>query len=505
MPPKVEKSAGLETVDETVKRAQALTGSINANDLANPPAAPELTEPAEAPPVDRSRIDSASQGTREFIQSESQNAAALAERRAEFAGLSDEPGLQDILQQGREDAGIPDSLRELKDINLQLAARGTQSGLRKVEIESEGQGAMQGVRSLNQEDREQAVRDAGLTARAQVLQGNIETASALVSEAVQMAYQDRTLRNNNLLAQISDLRGVVDNETQQLLNKEQRSYEADQAKVEQVKTAVSSALQSGATSQTEVAFLTDPNTTDDERLAMAQLIQARGSTEMRDLQTQSARMDLAVKARQLAKLNQPIVATRSTSVIDVDGVKKLIDTQTGAEIASFEEDVSTDEIKQARDIKFSNTLDTLGNHPGMSKAVGTNKLARFTPFKADVMTGEVSDFVGSVQNVVKQLTLNSYAEAKAQGLTFGAMSEAEWDILGNAATKINAWERTRDDGSVYYDTSENKFQKELDSLSQFSKLVAVNSGVEPASVGVSEMEDGTMWTVNSDGSYTKIK
>jgi hypothetical protein len=213
---------------------------------------------------------------------------------------------------------------------------------------------------------------------------------------------------------------------------------------------------------------------------------------------------MAVKAEQLAKLRTPSVATRETQVIDVSGNKQLIDSQTGEVIATFGADVSTSEIQQAKQVQFVNTLDSLADHRGMAKAVGTSGLARWTPFKADVMTGDVSDFVGAVENVVKNLTLNSFAEAKDRGMTFGAMSEGEWKILGDSATRISSWRRERDDGSVYYDTSEKMFKKELDQLSQFAKMDAVRSGANPVEFGVLPVGNDMFLTQNSQGQYIEF-
>jgi hypothetical protein len=244
-------------------------------------------------------------------------------------------------------------------------------------------------------------------------------------------------------------------------------------------------------------MLTNPNTTDNERLALAQLIQARGAKQTMD-------MDLTLKAAQLAKLREPIISTRETSILEIGGTKQLVDTQTGEVIATFGADVTSDEISNAKDISFVNTLDSLKNHAGMAKAVGTSGLARWTPFKIDTMSGQVSDFVGSIENVVKTLTLNTFEEAKAKGMTFGAMSQGEWDILGQTSTKIINWKRERDDGSIYYETSESNMKKELDTLSNFSKMDALRKGIEPEQLGVIKQDDGTFWTKNSDGTFTQL-
>jgi hypothetical protein len=112
--------------------------------------------------------------------------------------------------------------------------------------------------------------------------------------------------------------------------------------------------------------------------------------------------------------------------------------------------------------------------------------------------------VGSVENIVKQITLNTFSEAKAKGLTFGAMSQGEWDIISDSATKINQWRRERDNGSIYYDTSEKNMNRELDMLSNFGKMDAIKKGVPPEQIGVQQLSDGTFWTKNSDGTIIQL-
>lgn len=54
---------------------------------------------------------------------------------------------------------------------------------------------------------------------------------------------------------------------------------------------------------------------------------------------------------------------------------------------------------------------------------------------------ELSDNAALFNAVHEQLasikTLNNFLDAKAQGATFGAMSEAEWDMLKASATKLD--------------------------------------------------------------------
>lgn len=491
-------------INRTPNPAQTNAGNnmqptVSADTLVNPP-------PKVEPPVpqvntnDGSRtqgiIDNVTTNTQGFIQSESEN----AKRRDELASLMGDQTFDSAGQrtQLNEQYNVPANLTRLTDIQTQLTKANTDSNVQKTQIaNAAGQTLGQAQREVTQQDRENAVRNAGLAAEAAVLQGSIETASTLINQAMSDFYQDRTLKNQNMIQQLEYFSGLADGETKQLIEKERRVYEEDQKKIQRVQTTIDAALASGAANASDMRTLTNPLTTDEEKLALAQLIVASGAKQERD-------MDLAIKATQLAKLREPVVATRETSVVDVNGTKQLIDTQTGDVIATFGADVSTDDISNARDIQFVNTVDTLKNHPGMSKAVGTTKLARFTPFKADVMTGQVSDFVGSVENITKQLTLNTFAEAKAKGITFGAGSEGEWKLLGESATKIAQWRRERDDGSLYYETSENNMNKELDTISNFGKMDALRKGINPSDIGVVRQEDGTYWTKNSDNTFTQL-
>jgi hypothetical protein len=210
--------------------------------------------------------------------------------------------------------------------------------------------------------------------------------------------------------------------------------------------------------------------------------------------------------QQLANARQSSVKLAPTQVIDQGGRKLLINSQTGEILKDFgTTNVATDVLQMAQKAEYISTVDALKNHAGISKSVGVTGLARFTPFKVDVMTGQVADFTASVEQLASGLTLTSLIQAKEQGATFGALSDGEREVLAKAGTKINAWKRERDDGSVYYAASEKDFKRELDKISNFAKLDYVLKGGSPTDVGLVQMKDGTWWTENSDGSKTQIR
>lgn len=274
--------SGSSTEDARRPVRNPVTGSVSANDLANPP------QQAPVTPVPEPQLPSQNAGTVNnvlgSIQSTSENAQRLAEEQAGFQSFVDESSGFDIQNAQLERFGVtPDKLARLEDIQLQLNNANTASGLQKVEIQSGGQGAIQGGRSLTQEDRENEVRNSGLAAEAAILQGNIETGRALANDAVNIAMQDRTFQATAQLQAISDLKDVVGEETRQLLVEEERVYTQELADIERVKTAVDTAMASGAATADDIKVLTDPKLSDEEKLAAAQEIVARKAREDREL------------------------------------------------------------------------------------------------------------------------------------------------------------------------------------------------------------------------------
>lgn len=490
---------------------------VSANTLVNPPTAPALpvTEPPQIPP----RVDSTVNKVLGSIRSDSEKARELETKQQEFGGLVG--GAQQFQTEALGRFGVtPERLSELEDIELQLADRKADSLQTKVDITgAAGQTLGQARREVTQEDREEAVRSTRLAMRGAVLRGNIETGRQLAKDAVSIFMSDRKFTQDSLASQIRSLEGVVDEETRQLLEAESRAHAEDKAFDEGVKTDISDAMTSGSASPTEIDSLTDPLPTHPDktqerllqneelkrRQALAQSIVARGATQERQL-------SIDLKQAQLNKARQT-----STKVIDRgDGMKQLINSQTGEVIATYGEGELAGiepytELQESINQADIVNVDSLKTHDGMSKAVGQVKLARFTPFKVDVLTGDVSDFIASIDQMTKSLTLTQLATAKERGITFGALNQSELTLVADAATKINNWREgeRNSEGEVikttHYETSEKKFKAELDVISNLKKLDFVLKGGDPESVGVKQTADGAYWTQNSDGSFTKIR
>ena len=261
--------------------------TVSANDLTTPPPKLNMPTPAVGTIPERTGriVSNVTRDVNGFISAQTTEAQRLKEKQEDYAAFADQGTLQDLFKTTMEGAGVtPEALKELKDIDLQLADANTASDLTKTRVAgAAGQTLGQAQREITQEDRENAVRNSGLAARAEVLRGNIETATALAKDTVAIAFQDRTLQAQNMLQQIEFLQGQVDDQTSQLLEQEKRDYEAELARVEELKTNISTAMVNGA-SQSEIMQMNDPTVDDATKLALAQSITARGANQMRDLE-----------------------------------------------------------------------------------------------------------------------------------------------------------------------------------------------------------------------------
>lgn len=123
-------------------------------------------------------------------------------------------------------------------------------------------------------------------------------------------------------------------------------------------------------------------------------------------------------------------------------------------------------------------------------------------------TGERQNFLAAANQISEQLTLTNLQNAKANGATFGALSEGELNLLKASASKLNQWavrEGDKPDGKVIgYNTSEANFKKELDKINSFAKLDYILKGGLQEDVGVFKTPDNIYHTKDSKGNVISI-
>jgi len=135
---------------------------------------------------------------------------------------------------------------------------------------------------------------------------------------------------------------------------------------------------------------------------------------------------------------------------------------------------------------------------GVSTAIGRGTFSK--------LTGQQQDFIGGVTQITKDLTKDKLAQAKGMGITFGALSDGERDLIAGAATLISSFEIREGgklDGRVIgYNASEKSFRAELNKINNLKRLDYVLQGGTPESVGIQIMEDGSYQLRNTDGTIS---
>lgn len=448
-----------ETVAETFARGQQtlnrLQGNVSAAELANPPAEIKPPAPLQPQPNDgtlNTLVQNVSNNTQQFIQSQSEE-AARARELADLLGSQTFDGAGQR-QQLNEQFGIPQNLQRLQDLQTQLARANTESGITQTRIQgAAGQTLATAQREVTQEQRENAVRTAGVAAEAAVLQGNIETASTLINQAMTDFYADRQLQNQNMIQQLQYFQGIADDQTAQLLRQEERKYQEDQANIQRVIANVDAAVSSGAATTEEMRQLTDPRLTDEQRLGVAQNVIARTNAQMRNLEMAQMQASIANTYDQISDRRARLALANQAAAIEIDK-----ENATQAQV---------NEAKGEKALGMLQSIRELKNHPGFSAAVGPNPLARIEygaglgVFQG-LFTGNKSEFISEVDRLANTLTLEN------MDLLKGPATDKDVEIVAASMSRL----KNRD-------VSEAGYWEELTRLEQAAQRIVDNVGITP--------------------------
>lgn len=499
----VRSRVGGQTNYYTSRNLPKVSTAITAKDLTS---TPPLTTPP--PPVvgsipsrNGAMVNNVATGVQNFITAQTEEAARAKELAETYGAMSNEGSLASVFADQRRSLGIDDNLRELQDIQLRLADTDTSSELTKTRVEgAAGQTLGQAQREVTQEDRENAVRRSGDAARAAVLQGNIQTATALAKDAVDIAFQDRSLKAQNLINQLNYYQGVADDQTAQLLEQDKRVYEAELATIKELKDNIATAMVNGA-SQAEIAQLNDPNLDDASKLALAQSITARNATGIlnQESQLRQAQINSANRA------NQPGPVRRDTDVVEQDGRKLLIDLQTGEVIKDYSgSTASTDELQKyenaTREIEYDMSVvqRALQNDFGLQTSSGAVRNATLSGLVAgpNVVGGVVGllqarvakdNFLNDVNYLINKEGFQRLQEIKAASGTLGQITEKEFERVSKSASVLNS-SAIRDDQEnlVGFRGDEGAIRRELNIVMQGYMTIQDQLN---AKMGLTEEED----------------
>ena len=95
-----------------------------------------------------------------------------------------------------------------------------------------------------------------------------------------------------------------------------------------------------------------------------------------------------------------------------------------------------------------------------------------------ILTGNKGDMLTLARNIVNSQTLKSLADAKAKGITFGALSEGELNLVSAAADRLNSRAERNSAGQITgFSGSESAFLEDLKTLKEkLQKAISNKTG-----------------------------
>lgn len=180
------------------------------------------------------------------------------------------------------------------------------------------------------------------------------------------------------------------------------------------------------------------------------------SPEVQNLVVKVNQINNAMNSSALSSVVGPNMATRaSNSILGVAG-RTLTGAATGAAAGSV--------------IPGAGTF--MGGVVGAGAGL-LGALAQNSPF----FSGEAQNFLGDIKQITDREFIDNLIKAKAQGATFGALTEREGQALRDAATKLNTWAVKDGDGNVVgYNIDEENFLKELNNIKTLAQKGITKAG-----------------------------
>jgi len=414
-----------------------------------------------------------------------QQTAAEAKRQADtdmmnnavkqYFGSDNQQSSADLYSQMRGETGISEKEQRVNDLTAQLnqvVAEG-QTAQMQLESGSSGKDVTSAFLGRQQQEiqRQAAIRALPIQAQLSAAQGNLQTAQSNLETLFKLKSEDAERRYNRE----SEIRKFV---YQFATDKEKRELEALEK--------------------------------ESERNFQKEMLDYRQELDKEMLRFKTGLEGVSTKAPTIQKING-------------------VDMQWNPSTGKFET-IAGSQVAQPQALAQSQSnitqVDELLKSGGLSSAVGTNFLSRspqgfwgslgavasvigIPSFISGVFkkaTGQTQNFIAGVEQLQSQLSLDSLIQAKAKGATFGALSDSEMKILSASASKLGSWVQKDSSGNVVgYNTTEANLKKELDKINNFAKIDYLLKGGNPDDIGAKTMPDGTVWTQNSDGTYSQLK
>jgi hypothetical protein len=376
--------------------------------------------------------------------------AAQNETISRIEALIGKQGTQAARQGELEvDAGIPDLQKNLNQITAQINAVNSSAFKATMTAEDRLAPTFAIYGEQAQIERQKSAQTFGLAAAASAMQNNIALANQNVQRALdaefgaiesQLRFQETVLnlnRDNLSKAEAKQAQSIQ-------LKIDERNRLLQEQKADRNATLTLMTTLGSLGVSTDILSKVQGARTYDEAVHLAAPYMQSPEAKY---QLESAKLDLELKKIQLkssqyayGQLGKP----SATALADLTAAQ-----QANKAAAVKAQDKLAD-------------ISTLLNHKGLNSAVGPIGFARMGI--ADAF-GAKDDFIGRVEQLTSNETLETLLNLKKAGGTLGALNEKEFDALRAAATKLGGWAKKDSNGKVVgYDIDQQSFKTELGTL-----------------------------------------
>ncbi len=122
-------------------------------------------------------------------------------------------------------------------------------------------------------------------------------------------------------------------------------------------------------------------------------------------------------------------------------------------------------------------IDTLLTDTALNKVVGKGMGTKLFPFAWERLGYPEKNYIAGIEKMISTGTLNALISAKAQGATFGALSDAELELLGASFSKIKTWTMVNDNNKVLgYSIDKKSFENELKTIKESTQRLLDSMG-----------------------------
>lgn len=412
--------------------------------------------------------------------------SALEDLTKAMAGRT---GFEGLSLQAEQETGVAGFERDLIDINDQMR-REEMSRRRAVErIQSEGGGLKTGAQSeISNINRESYAKQADLAIVQLAAQGKYDSAKAIADRKAKALFEEQENRIEARKFFYQENKDLFTKSEQRLFDVQfsnyQRKLDNERADYETLQNVKLKALQMAQTNGAPASVLSS-------------IQGAQTPEEVLQVGGQWGAVDMLDRERIRSTMaNQALDRKIKLLELALGGDKNAID-ELGYDPRNTE--LTTEELQNNADAYRQNQQDInrvnemMSNDRGLQAVSGGFRMPKtsgfFTgatpswtsPLASAPLVGNImgalesrdaaASFISDVNYIAKNLTLNKFLELKAQGATFGAMSEAEWRIIGDAADEISSMAVYDGDKIVGFSVPEGEVRQQLLTIQEQYKIV----------------------------------